>query len=1040
MSGRKLWYMLTLLAFVMLPLAGCGGTSGTSAVSKDGYKLTVSGNVAGGKSLLKTLFAAAPDLGTITVLNAQDGTTVGTGAIDSTGKFSNLLITLPAAKSVLVFKADVSLAGSPFRTILPIDLSTPPAVAISANNSINIEISQNSTNIATAVSAMLGVTGLLGDAGATLAAVNKTYSDVAQQVVSNGGKVYAYTTNGPEIIGSLQIASLLPAKDASTLTFDDLRDIALSGKIISAFIPGNSPIVNFQVVNKSTGKGISGLRTFSLHIAQLNPEIAGSNSYWMNYLALGLPLSAMPGNTERGASTQTVVINPTVDAATVFNSDGSVKIPGYTVIDHGDGSYTATFGANIKANTNVLYDAALTHRIAIGVRSVAVPGVVGKTTGAYAGPIAKENYGGITANTPMGSFANTNGTALIYDFYPNTGASVKDASGNNTFARDIVTIAACNQCHGRLEHGSNNTSGHFGSRPDTKLCVVCHTPQLAAGAGDFKSYIHKIHMGSKLPAAETSALTTTLVDVSKIILPMDPRNCTICHKGIDVDNWMSKPTRSACGSCHNSTDFLTHKGSQTNDLACVGCHQEAAGALKPVSVAHATDYATPNNPQTPAGLVNFKYDLKSVTVDASNQAVITFRILSDGGTGAAKTSVTFNNISSTASPLLTGFTGSPGFILAYNKSATNQAFTTSPDYNNLGVKAAQPISVAINALAATRVGKKGTLAGPDANGYYTGTITTAASNFPTDSKMRTVALQGYFSQTTAPASVAVANGRHTISDVKTVTGDTKRRVVIDSGKCGACHEVFEGHGGNRNIGKDTVGEAVCTLCHVPNLSTSGKGIDPKYVTSTNAAYLTALFSDPVTSALLTTWASKVPGFIVDNPTTYPEETNNFKDMIHGIHAGSSRANPLTFVRDSTSRGTITFFDTSKIKFPSVLKNCEACHTSTSYRSIPATAQVTTDLTTPLNADGTVVTTFDTTNNVATVSKGRTLLPNANDLVTTPFTAACVSCHDLPTSKAHMVGFGGQIKVARNAAVVANETCITCHGVTGTVSIFNSHRF
>lgn len=501
MSSRKLWYVLTLLAFVMLPLAGCGGTSGTKAVSEGGYTLNVSGKVPGGKSIFKTLFAAATDLGTLTVINAQDGTTLGTGAIDATGAFSNVAITLPAAKTVLVFKAEVSIAGGPFRAIVPIDLSNPPAAGISVSNGINIEISQATTDVAKTVSAMLGVTGVLGDDGATLASVSKTYADAADQVVKNGGQVLAYNTSGLALTGSVGNASLLPVKDASTLTFDDLRDIALSGKIISAFIPGNNPIVNFQVVNKSTGKGISGLRTFSLHIAQLKPELNGSNSYWMNYLAPGLPLSAMPGNTERGASTQTVVINPTVDAVTVFNSDGSVKIPGYTVIDHGDGTYTATFGANIKANTNVLYDAALTHRIAIGVRSVAVPGVVGKTPGAYAGPIAKENFGGITANNPMGSFANTNGTALIYDFYPNTGASVIDASGNNTFARDIVTIAACNQCHGRLEHGSNNTSGHFGSRPDTKLCVVCHTQQLADGAGDFTPFIHKIHMGSRLPAA-----------------------------------------------------------------------------------------------------------------------------------------------------------------------------------------------------------------------------------------------------------------------------------------------------------------------------------------------------------------------------------------------------------------------------------------------------------------------------------------------------------------------------------------------------------
>jgi len=139
MIGKKLWYLVALVALVVLPLAGCGGSSGgTTATSKDGYKLTISGDVAGGKTTLKSLFAAAPDLGTITVLNAQDGAQLATGAIDSTGKFSNLAITLPTAKTVLVFKAVVSLAGSPFTTIVPIDLSSPPAAGISASNSINL--------------------------------------------------------------------------------------------------------------------------------------------------------------------------------------------------------------------------------------------------------------------------------------------------------------------------------------------------------------------------------------------------------------------------------------------------------------------------------------------------------------------------------------------------------------------------------------------------------------------------------------------------------------------------------------------------------------------------------------------------------------------------------------------------------------------------------------------------------------------------------------------------------------------------------------
>ena len=42
--------------------------------------------------------------------------------------------------------------------------------------------------------------------------------------------------------------------------------------------------MTFQVVNKATGEGIRGLRTFALHIAQLKPEANGSNSYWQNYI------------------------------------------------------------------------------------------------------------------------------------------------------------------------------------------------------------------------------------------------------------------------------------------------------------------------------------------------------------------------------------------------------------------------------------------------------------------------------------------------------------------------------------------------------------------------------------------------------------------------------------------------------------------------------------------------------------------------------------------------------------------------------------
>ncbi|MHB8058856.1 MAG: multiheme c-type cytochrome [Desulfuromonadaceae bacterium] len=78
-------------------------------------------------------------------------------------------------------------------------------------------------------------------------------------------------------------------------------------------------------------------------------------------------------------------------------------------------------------------------------------------------------------------------------------------------------------------------------------------------------------------------------------------------------------------------------------------------------------------------------------------------------------------------------------------------------------------------------------------------------------------------------------------------------------------------------------------------------------------------------------------------------------------------------------------------------------------------------------------------------KGRYLLtrirqPNAQDLVTTPFTATCRSCHSQPHAIAHFKSNGGQLFVQRNAVVPGGEACVTCHGTTGPNALWNVHRF
>ena len=151
--------------------------------------------------------------------------------------------------------------------------------------------------------------------------------------------------------------------------------------------------------------------------------------------------------------------------------------------------------------------------------------------------------------------------------------------------------------------------------------------------------------------------------------------------------------------------------------------------------------------------------------------------------------------------------------------------------------------------------------------------------FPAGAKLRSVSLQGYFTQ------VSPAAARHAISVVKAVTGDDVRRKVVEPAKCANCHEWFEGHGGNR-----VYEVQVCVQCHVPGLTTSGRG------------NLGCGAEQPVTftasrQKILTFW--KFDKTKANAALTFPVDTNNFKDMIHGIHSGSRSRHSVPDARDRT---------------------------------------------------------------------------------------------------------------------------------------------
>lgn len=822
----------------------------------------------------------------------------------------------------------------------------------------------------------------------------------------------------------------------SSLTTDEWSALAPKGEVLSVSI-NSPPVVKFKVTDangnpvvgladnttKSSSATLTSYANVAMTIAKLVPGTNGSPSKWVSYIVTTLPNVATP--------------NPTTGSRPTTDNTG-------TLVDHGDGTYTYTFYRDITKVKDVVaaytdsgnfkkadlgdltYDPNLTHRVVIQISG---------------------NARGTGSNTPDGVTVATgvplvDPANIVYDFIPATGKAVGAANAQ----REIVTTANCNECHGKL----NGLGFHGGSRNDARFCAVCHTDQRKYGQaavtstngafpaiattvnattgnlsfdkttyiadgevqGDFPVFIHKIHMGNELAKTNYNYAGVRYDKMGYSMMAVGEKagamSCRKCHRG-DTDaqkavapqanNWKDVPSRLACGTCHEGVNWATGTGhvggSASNDQNCVLCHKAAD-----VERYHTNDNATPNNPSTPAGAANFTYEIESVTVNASSQPVVKWRIKKDG-------------VAVTSWPL-SGFSSGPSFLVAYAVPQDNEPAPV--DFNNngrnsaAGTTSSQPGSVSLANLVN---GTQGTLGTADANGFFTSTLTSAAATFPAGAKLRTVALQGYFTQDSL-----AANGRHTLSAVKAVAGET-RRLIIDPTKCGACHEWFEGHGGNRlvGLGSSKTDTNVCVLCHNPNITSSGRTTPDAYV---------AAMSDTDKAAL----TARGFGINVGDQLLWPEDTNNLKDMIHGIHAGKDRANALEFVRNSyPGRASLTYWNFGRvlsgttllklgIGYPNLLKNCESCHNSGTYSQVPTGALVSTNLIDNATAPKTV----------ASYTAARKTMPNTGfDLVTTPYTASCVSCHDSAPAQAHMTLNGGKIKQARANGMAAGEACMTCHG-------------
>jgi len=173
-----------------------------------------------------------------------------------------------------------------------------------------------------------------------------------------------------------------------------------------------------------------------------------------------------------------------------------------------------------------------------------------------------------------------------YDFVP--------SGGEVQITRELVNIENCNGCHKEL-------ALHGGWMRDTKMCVLCHTPENydpeTGNTLDFKVMVHKIHKGAlHLHDDELDQDDYFIVgygqsihDWSHLHWPQDIRNCTTCHSNApDADNHKTNPNTAACTACHDHVNLVTgenHPGGQRDDSECAICHQPD-GDSPSVTAAH----------------------------------------------------------------------------------------------------------------------------------------------------------------------------------------------------------------------------------------------------------------------------------------------------------------------------------------------------------------------------------------------------------------------------------------------------------------------
>ncbi len=355
-----------------------------------------------------------------------------------------------------------------------------------------------------------------------------------------------------------------------------------------------------------------------------------------------------------------------------------------------------------------------------------------------------------------------------------------------TVVRDVIRTQSCNGCHDQL-------SAHGGSRRGIDMCVLCHTPQTTdpdtGNALDLKVLAHKIHMGSQLPSVmagtpyQIIGRNGSVNDWSTVVLPSDPRRCEVCHQqntgAVNATAYLTKPTRVACGACHDDVNFATganHPGGpQVSDNQCSTCH-------------------------VPQGELEFDASVKgahTVPEDSVNLSGLVFAITKvDNGSAGQKPKVTFTLKDNKGAAVPLAKLDSLSFVMA--------GPAADYGYTSFGPDVTTPGYVSESAMTAAQCGSDGTCTYSFVHAVPAGSHGTFA-----------IGMEGRRTETLLPGTttqMAVQYGGDNKVTYFSVDGSAvaPRREIAQVENCNQCHFKLTAHGDNRNDVE------MCVLCHNPS--------------------------------------------------------------------------------------------------------------------------------------------------------------------------------------------------------------------------------